>query len=290
MDPVSNQQRPTEIRFDIPCINCSYNLRGLASERSCPECGNPICESLRGDLLRFSDPRLIRRLQLGVALKLCQILFTFLGIAFISILLDVMASSLQHVLAVLFIVGCCGTFLFTTPKRSEEAGRGALRLFVRWTMAVGLMVLLPSLAVLEFLNVTAMDGVFGVLLTIVGSGLYVAMFVEIAYLGRLATLIPNRKISRAFNWVAITVPALILFAVIVESVMTGQVRRGITIFAISWDFSWTSIYFSLMSCALSLTAAWYVLLLFRLCMAMKSEMRVSQARISQERADAILAL
>lgn len=290
MDPDSSQHSSTEFRFDIPCINCSYNLRGLIPELSCPECGIPICESLRGDLLRFSDPRLIRRLQLGVALKLCQILFTFLGLAFIPILLDVMASSLQHLFVVLFIVGCCGTFLFTTPKCREEAGSGALRLFVRWTTAVGLMVLLPSLAVLEFLRVTSMDGALGVLLTIVGIGSFISFFVEIAYLGRLATLIPNRKTSRAFNRVAIIVPVLFLLGVTVESVMAGQLRKGITIFAISWDFSWTSIYFNSMSCAVSLTAVWYVSLLFRLCMAMKSELRVSQARLSQERTDPIPAL
>lgn len=287
MDPDSSQHCSTEIRFDIPCINCSYNLRGLIPALSCPECGIPICESLRSDLLRFSDPRLIRRLQLGAALKLCQILFTFLGIAFISILLDEMESLLQYLIVGLYVVGCCGTFLITTPKCRAGAGCGVLRLLVRWMTVMGLTVF----SVMAFLEITPTEGVLGVLLAIVGSGSFVAMFVEIAYLGRLATLIPSRKISRAFNWVALIVPALFLLAVVVESYLSGQFRTGITILSsISWDFSWPRIYFDLMSCAVSLAAVWYVALLFRLCVAMKSELRVSQARISQDRADAILAL
>jgi uncharacterized repeat protein (TIGR04138 family) len=53
---------------DVPCIQCHYNLRGLAPSARCPECGLPIVDTLSSPLtqnasvhqiaqrLRFMDP------------------------------------------------------------------------------------------------------------------------------------------------------------------------------------------------------------------------------------------
>ena len=40
--PNAVDRRP--VRFDVPCVNCGYNLRGLV-ERRCPECGRPFTVS-----------------------------------------------------------------------------------------------------------------------------------------------------------------------------------------------------------------------------------------------------
>ena len=32
---------------DYGCIHCNYNLRGLTLDHNCPECGNPVLDSLR---------------------------------------------------------------------------------------------------------------------------------------------------------------------------------------------------------------------------------------------------
>jgi hypothetical protein len=37
---------PTVILFDLSCVGCAYNLRSLPSEGCCPECGQPIEETL----------------------------------------------------------------------------------------------------------------------------------------------------------------------------------------------------------------------------------------------------
>ena len=54
-DPASPPpQRPTpdpEIVVDLPCLQCRYNLKALAIDGHCPECGHPILPSLL-DLLR----------------------------------------------------------------------------------------------------------------------------------------------------------------------------------------------------------------------------------------------
>ena len=40
----------------ISCISCGYDLRGLPSDSQCPECAEPIENSLKPNLLRFADP------------------------------------------------------------------------------------------------------------------------------------------------------------------------------------------------------------------------------------------
>jgi hypothetical protein len=54
------------VQSDITCNHCGYNLRGLFPEGNCPECGESIARSLRGNLLRFADPRWLRRVHLGL--------------------------------------------------------------------------------------------------------------------------------------------------------------------------------------------------------------------------------
>ena len=38
---------PSDVRIDVPCEECGYNLRGLTSDGRCPECGHSVDESLR---------------------------------------------------------------------------------------------------------------------------------------------------------------------------------------------------------------------------------------------------
>jgi hypothetical protein len=53
---------------DIPCRKCGYNLRGLHIDGRCRECGRAVGLSVQGDLLRFSDPGWLRKLQRGARL------------------------------------------------------------------------------------------------------------------------------------------------------------------------------------------------------------------------------
>ncbi|MBL1218546.1 MAG: hypothetical protein D8M59_13770 [Planctomycetes bacterium] len=50
------------LQRELPCVNCAYDLRGLATDGPCPECGKPIAATWNRDLLRFADIAQLRRL------------------------------------------------------------------------------------------------------------------------------------------------------------------------------------------------------------------------------------
>lgn len=54
------------IAQDAHCTSCGYNLRSLLPEQTCPECNQPVGESLRGDLLQFSNPAWLATLASGM--------------------------------------------------------------------------------------------------------------------------------------------------------------------------------------------------------------------------------
>lgn len=56
------------------CIHCSYKLDGLSASGVCPECGQPIEDSLKGLLLRFASPAYLREVSTGLSLYLNGIL------------------------------------------------------------------------------------------------------------------------------------------------------------------------------------------------------------------------
>jgi len=51
------------IAVDAECLGCEYNLRGLASDSTCSECGRPIAESFDLSQLRFAPADSLRPLR-----------------------------------------------------------------------------------------------------------------------------------------------------------------------------------------------------------------------------------
>ena len=134
----------------LRCRRCTYDLAGLSVDGVCPECGKPIDESLRGDLLRDADVTYVRTLHRGVMMIQFGILgsliatlssmayrFTFsprIGQIAISDLLHI-ALLAVHTFggAAASVVAVIGWFWFTAsdPGLSENERGQPLRRFLR---------------------------------------------------------------------------------------------------------------------------------------------------------------
>jgi len=62
-----------------PCRQCGYDLRSLAADGACPECGSPIRNSLRGFLLEYASPDYLRSLRHGATLVEISKIASFVG-------------------------------------------------------------------------------------------------------------------------------------------------------------------------------------------------------------------
>lgn len=127
---------------DLPCVRCTYNLRGLSPKSRCPECGQEILLSVYGP---------IRVGQLGGGLawlghvaRGCRVVavayFAFLPFALFG------ACTLGQPTAGL-VVGCLWSCLYvlgcwwaTCPRQGAGAGRAetAVRLAARWCAVAAL--------------------------------------------------------------------------------------------------------------------------------------------------------
>jgi hypothetical protein len=56
------------------CRFCGYDIGGLATGGTCPECGSAVMRSLKGNLLEYADPVYLRSLQLGVRILFLAII------------------------------------------------------------------------------------------------------------------------------------------------------------------------------------------------------------------------
>jgi hypothetical protein len=178
---------PRELTFDLPCVACRYNLRGLNSPGNCPECGAPIEPSLwqfhsgplrYGPWLRESDPEWVRWVAQGIlGLMLCAIA-SILSAALLGLALDGGSSMLRRValitsVAIWIIDSTClwrlgrkepGRFAAKTADRElalrlAAAGSVALLLLSAWihldsgTFFLVLALWSPTTTCLTFLRI-----------------------------------------------------------------------------------------------------------------------------------------
>lgn len=60
-----DQAQAQSLDFDIACVRCGYNLRGALPTGTCPECGEPVDNTLRPDLLHMADTAWLGKLRKG---------------------------------------------------------------------------------------------------------------------------------------------------------------------------------------------------------------------------------
>jgi len=183
--------------LDAPCRKCQYNLRGLASDGRCPECGTPVAFSTQGDLIRYSDPAWIRSIRRGVIFSMIAtaigVVAMLLAFAFRGNQIAQIASS--FIVELFFLIGA---WLLTMPDPGGvgEDKYGRARRVIRFTLFVGLanhavtfalqtsVWTPPARAALQMLGcVAAVVGVVG-------------QFATLSYLSQLALRIPDDRIAR----------------------------------------------------------------------------------------------
>src|SRR5262249_4094272 len=109
---------------DIPCLRCSYNLRGLSPDRACPECGEPLANSVP----RGIDPRWLRLVSLG---------FAFLGAACLASPVAHLAQNFRERIVLLIVEALymvvCVLAVLPEPEEPVTPQAARVRRTVLWS-------------------------------------------------------------------------------------------------------------------------------------------------------------
>jgi hypothetical protein len=191
---------PTVVLIDTPCRKCQYDLRSLSVEGRCPECGTPVGLSIRGDLLRYSDPAWLHMLRRGITFVIAAVVFGILAGVLGGVGAVVLHSSLPALLVNLVTAGLylLGGWFLTMPDPSGlgEDKYGKSRQIIRIALFTGIAGHLITLVqqtpgihpvVRSFLTL------FSALVAIIS---VIGQFATLNYLGKLALRIPDYEIAK----------------------------------------------------------------------------------------------
>lgn len=206
---------------DITCTSCDYNLRTILLDANCPECGQPVIDSLDPNRLCFADPKWLKRVRLGLGIVLLS------GLNFIALLITVIIArqlsmtrveDLTEVIAIfqLPIFSFLGHWLFTTAQPGYPGVAGdpgipgvipgqKLRLWTRGLLVLGTLSVLAGFTLLQFADDNLMISV-----PLIGVPAVVIAVAILSYARTMALRIPARR----------TAVALILLMWAWASVMT----------------------------------------------------------------------
>ena len=194
---------PARVAADTPCRHCGYNLRGLAPEGRCPECGTPIGLAVHGDLLGYADPVWVARLARGAGCMLAGLIISTVVNVFGGCVASYRVGGLPAARFVDFLgglLGLYGAWLLTSP---DPSGIGEdPHLTARRLVRAGLMVgLLQQLVIMAFCPWQSPPQWLVVLLTVVGVAVSLiwiaAEFAKFVYIERLSVRIPDPAMARS---------------------------------------------------------------------------------------------
>ncbi len=120
---------------NLPCWGCGYNLRSIAHDKACPECGASVSRSLQGDRLVFSDRRWLRRLVFGINWILAA---TVISLSFMTAWLarSLIGLDLSNFVQVASLINwgllLVGVFLVTWSEFGRGSKQGMFRHLARW--------------------------------------------------------------------------------------------------------------------------------------------------------------
>lgn len=221
---------------DVHCRRCGYNLRGLAAEGVCPECGTAVGRSLRGDLLQFCDPDWVATLASGmnwiVGAIVAAVLLMFLGggAGFMMARSGAEPVGLFRFLIPLAqmaaaTIGLIGYWKVTTsdPSGLEQPNDISARKLIRVAQLVGLA-WIPVGELLEPVS----DVAFGLGAAAAGILGLIGTFAIFVYARRLALRIPDARLARSTRIVMWGVATLLGLSILigVAAVVGAVVTRS----------------------------------------------------------------
>ena len=184
---------------DFPCRKCAYNLRGLSSNGTCPECNAPVEISISGDLLRYSDPNYLESLRRGIHLIFAGIVATIVVVILRAVLMRTPQAGLLGSLLQLAasIIGVIGSWMLTNPDPSGigESRYGKIRQTIRVCLMVGLGEDLIQAALSSAMMPRAAIPGLQVISVLVSIANLVGQLALLEYLSRLAARIPNEEMT-----------------------------------------------------------------------------------------------
>jgi hypothetical protein len=185
------------IATDLPCVSCGYNLRGLDPSGRCPECATPIADSMRGDLLRFSNPEWLRKVRWGSRILYWEGIVLVAGTVLTMMVFPMPYPSYVPLLCASAVaywaVYAVATLLLTAtePRLSLIATRGALWYLARGASMMGLMAALLCVVGDQFAS--EYIGLVGIVLLCISFG--VAFWAQFAYVRELSLRIPSVSVA-----------------------------------------------------------------------------------------------
>ena len=225
------------IETDLTCVDCTYNLRGLLHDGSCPECGASIERSVHGDQLVHANPIWLKKVSNGMKWIITALFLAHLPLLtiFTPESLDAKAAFVA-VLANQCIAGallCFGTFMFTArePRLAHNEDPVNLRKTVRlFSIITGIAIfgtVLPSYSQVMSRNADLPPWIRAVVVTSWFSA-PLLFFTGFAYLGTFAKRIPDQslaKSTRIVMWVPPICIAVIFFATILMMSSHGALEQ-----------------------------------------------------------------
>ncbi len=221
---------------DLPCLHCGYNLRGMTADKQCPECGEEVGRSLRGDQLHFSDLHWVRRLSLGVNLiawgantSAATLLLSILLMSDLASRQFIDPQSLLPLMHVLLLLAgssfTIGVWLMTTPESGVlEASAWTPRNISRWAVMFAAVICFLSVSLYQALSVYSNVLVFiGINVSFVG-----IIFLMI-YAYSLSVRMPNHELAvptRIVTWGYGVFILIFDLIVILPVLMQNSLSRG----------------------------------------------------------------
>jgi hypothetical protein len=187
------------VAADVPCRKCQYNLRGLAADGKCPECGSPVRVSIRGPLIRYSDPQWVDLLRRGINCIIWGVVAAILGVIVGAVISGATGNAVPAILISLCssLLIVAGSWFLTSPDPSGigEDAYGTSRKVIRITLIIRVISDLTGFAEQTGTfppDVRRLLVVLGIIAQISG---VVGTMAMLNYLSKLAERIPDDQLS-----------------------------------------------------------------------------------------------